>query len=54
MADHVNHDAHLYGSLFGVVFTVLLYPPVIVDFVNRIMNFNLYEFHFFMALITIH
>ncbi len=26
--DNVNHDAHLYGALYGVVFTTLVYPDV--------------------------
>lgn len=42
--DNINHDAHLYGSLFGVVFTILIRPVVVVEFFDRIKNFNLYEF----------
>lgn len=44
--DNINHDAHLYGSLFGVAFTILLRPVVILEFIERIKNFNLYEFQF--------
>jgi len=44
--DNINHDAHLYGSLFGVVFTILLRPVVILEFFDRIKHFNLYEFQF--------
>lgn len=44
--DNINHDAHLYGSLFGVVFTILLRPAVIVEFFERIKNFELQEFQF--------
>ncbi len=43
----INHDAHLFGSLFGIVFTILLRPMVVVEFFERIMHFNLYEFNFF-------
>lgn len=46
MSDNINHDAHLYGSLFGIVFTILLRPAVLVEFIERIKNFNLYEFQF--------
>ncbi len=46
MADNVNHDAHLYGSLFGIAFTILLRPTVVVEFFNSIRHFNLYEFQF--------
>jgi len=45
-SDNINHDAHLYGSLFGIVFTILLRPVVIIEFIERIKNFNLYEFQF--------
>lgn len=45
-SDNVNHDAHLFGSLFGIVFTVLLRPVVLLEFFERIKNFNLYEFQF--------
>lgn len=46
MSDNVNHDAHLFGSLFGIVFTILLRPTVLIEFFERIKNFNLYEFQF--------
>lgn len=45
-SDNINHDAHLYGSLFGIVFTILLRPVVVLEFFERIKNFNLYEFQF--------
>lgn len=48
--DNINHDAHLYGSLFGVVFTILLRPVVVLEFFERIKNFNLYEFQFLNVL----
>ena len=44
--DNINHDAHLFGSLFGIVFTVILRPAVVIEFFERIKNFNLYEFQF--------
>jgi membrane associated rhomboid family serine protease len=44
--DNVNHDAHLYGSLFGIAFTILIRPAVVVEFFERISHFNLYEFQF--------
>ena len=44
--DHVNHDAHLFGSLFGIVFTILLRPVVLIEFFDRIKHFKLYEFQF--------
>ncbi len=44
--DNINHDAHLYGSLFGIVFTILIRPGVVLEFIDNIRHFNLYEFQF--------
>ena len=41
MADNVNHDAHLFGSLFGVIFTVILRPDVIRAFFQQITQWSL-------------
>ncbi len=46
-SDSINHDAHLFGSLFGIGFTILLRPAVVLEFYERIVNFNLYEFNIF-------
>ena len=37
--DHINHDAHLYGALFGFLFCIAIYPPVIGRFFEQIMSF---------------
>ena len=44
MADNVNHDAHLFGSIFGIVFTILLRPIVLVEFIQQIIEFDLTSF----------
>jgi membrane associated rhomboid family serine protease len=41
--DNINHDAHLYGALFGFIFCVVLYPPSLMSFVKQIMGWNLFE-----------
>lgn len=41
-ADNINHDAHLWGSLFGVAFTILVYPQVIFIFIEGLKNFSLF------------
>ncbi len=48
--DNINHDAHLYGSLFGAIFTIILRPVVILEFIERIKNFDLYSFNFLSIL----
>ena len=42
MAGNVNHDAHLYGALFGIVFTVIIYPQVLVSFLDKITSYKLF------------
>ena len=33
--DHINHDAHFYGALFGIIFTIAVSPDVINTFMNE-------------------
>jgi membrane associated rhomboid family serine protease len=37
--DNINHDAHLYGALFGLLFCIAIHPPVIVHFFEQIAAF---------------
>lgn len=36
--DNVNHDAHFWGALFGVSFTILMRPSVINIFLNELSH----------------
>lgn len=36
--DHVNHDAHFYGALFGVLFTIIVRPDVMDIFWNELIH----------------
>lgn len=38
----INHDAHLFGAVFGVFVVVLLYPPVVPAFVQQIAGWSLF------------
>jgi len=42
-SDNINHDAHLWGSLFGLVFTILVYPNVISIFIEQLKYFSLFD-----------
>lgn len=37
--DNIGHDAHFWGALFGLVFTILLKPALIGSFIRQIGNF---------------
>lgn len=43
MADNINHDAHFYGALFGVLFSLFVDPQVLSSFVQGVFT---YEFQF--------
>ncbi len=36
--DHINHDAHFYGALFGIIFTILLHPDVVHMFMAELKH----------------
>jgi membrane associated rhomboid family serine protease len=35
-ADNINHDAHFWGALFGVLFTIVLKPQIINIFISQL------------------
>jgi len=37
--DNINHDAHLWGALYGLVFVVAIHPPIIIGFANKLSHF---------------
>jgi membrane associated rhomboid family serine protease len=39
--DNVNHDAHFWGAIYGVIYTLLLEPSLIIDFFQQIIHFRL-------------
>lgn len=40
--DNINHDAHLYGALFGLVFCIIMYPPSLKNFFLQIMQWEMF------------
>lgn len=39
---HINHDAHLYGSVWGVVFTLLCFPYTLQNFFDSLIRFQIF------------
>jgi membrane associated rhomboid family serine protease len=42
MADNVNHSAHIWGALYGLVFNIILYPRSVLIFIAEMANFKLF------------
>lgn len=40
--DSINHDAHLYGGLFGILFTIAIVPGALGGFFDQLSNFSLF------------
>lgn len=40
--DGINHDAHLYGALFGIVFILIVSPQSALNFIDQIKSFRLF------------
>lgn len=35
-SSHINHDAHFYGALSGIIITIIFYPQVIASFFQQL------------------
>jgi membrane associated rhomboid family serine protease len=40
---NINHDAHLYGALFGLIFCIVVYPQSLPNFFEQIMNWEVFN-----------
>ena len=38
--DNINHDAHLYGAVFGILFCIVIYPSAIVECYHQILHWR--------------
>ena len=41
--DGINHDAHLYGALFGFLFCAVLYPASIPRFIEQVLSWRFFN-----------
>ena len=41
-SSHINHDAHLYGAIYGIIFTIGLKPDVVPAFFEQLSSFSLF------------
>ncbi|MFC4211912.1 rhomboid family intramembrane serine protease [Pedobacter lithocola] len=38
--DHINHDAHFFGALTGLIFTIIFVPGIIQNFISMLTGNN--------------
>jgi membrane associated rhomboid family serine protease len=36
--DFIDHDAHFFGAIFGMLFTIALQPSLIIHFIGKLIN----------------
>jgi membrane associated rhomboid family serine protease len=39
--DNIGHDAHFFGAVFGIVFTIVLHPAALQGFINQVSQFRI-------------
>jgi len=37
--DNIGHDAHFYGALYGLLYTILIKPALLTGFINQISSY---------------
>jgi membrane associated rhomboid family serine protease len=42
MSDNINHQAHLIGALFGVIFSVIINPGALPAFIEQISSYRIF------------
>lgn len=42
MSDNINHEAHLYGALYGAVFAIAIEPSAAVNFIHQISQWRFF------------
>ncbi len=42
MGDNINHDAHLYGAVYGFVLSLAMVPQALPSFIDQIANWRLF------------
>ena len=40
--DNINHEAHLYGALFGLLFCIVMYPGALLHFIQQLKDWRLF------------
>jgi len=42
LSDNINHEAHLYGAIYGIAFTLIIYPAAGAEFFEQILSYRIF------------
>jgi membrane associated rhomboid family serine protease len=42
MGDNINHEAHLYGAIYGIIFSLAVYPEAGGLFIDQILSYSFF------------
>ena len=42
MSDNINHEAHLYGAIYGLVVGILAYPDAVSEFFRQVSTYRIF------------
>lgn len=42
-SSHINHSAHLWGAIYGVVITIIIQPKILPHFLNELINIPFFK-----------
>jgi membrane associated rhomboid family serine protease len=42
MSDNINHDAHLWGAVVGMAYTIVLWPGIVMHFFDQLKGFSIF------------
>lgn len=40
--DNIGHDAHFYGALYGLLYTIIIKPALLTGFINQISSYQIF------------
>lgn len=40
LSDNINHQAHLYGAIYGIIIAIVIYPPAALEFFEKVLSYR--------------
>ncbi len=42
MSDNINHEAHLFGAIYGIIFSLAVYPSAGKEFIEQLLTYRIF------------